>query len=62
VPSPWSRPSWRGAGNPVALLVLRVHRVRQRRFSPLAPWRRRALAELRRDLADLPETGHPIGL
>jgi hypothetical protein len=49
-------------GLPVALLVLRVHRVRHRRFPPLAPWRRRALADLRRDLADLPETGHPIGL
>jgi hypothetical protein len=49
-------------GLPVALLVLRVHRVRHRRFPLLGLWRRRALADLRRDLADLPETGHPIGL
>ncbi len=48
-------------GLPVALLVLRVHRKRDRRFALLAPWRRRALAELRRDLAELPETRHPIG-
>jgi hypothetical protein len=39
-----------------------VHRGRDRRYLPLTPGRRRAIAELRRELAALPETRHPIGL
>ena len=51
------------ACNPrIALLVVRVHRGRDRRYLPLTPGRRRAIAELRRELAALPETRHPTGL
>ena len=46
----------------VALLVVRVHRDRDRRYLPLTPRGRRALAELRGQLDDLPEIRHPIGL
>ena len=49
-------------GLPVALLVLRVHRDSDPPYQPLWPSRRRALAKLRRDLAELPEAPHPIGL
>jgi hypothetical protein len=46
----------------ISLLVVRVHRGRDRRYLPLSPGRRRAIAELRRELAALPQTRHPIGL
>jgi hypothetical protein len=50
------------ACNPrIALLVVRVHRGRDRCYLPLSPGRRRAIAELRRELAALPETRHPSG-
>jgi hypothetical protein len=46
------------------LLAVRVLRVRSRsggRIGPLIPSRRRALAQLRRELDRLPETQHPMG-
>jgi hypothetical protein len=44
-----------------AVRVLRVHRRSRVRLRPLGPSRRRALAQLRRDLDRLPETEHPTG-
>jgi hypothetical protein len=44
-----------------AFRVLRVHSRSHGRLGPLRPSRRRALAQLRRDLDRLPETQHPTG-
>jgi hypothetical protein len=44
-----------------AVRVLRVHSRSRGRLGPLRPSRRRALAQLRRDLDRLPETQHPSG-
>jgi hypothetical protein len=45
----------------LAMRVLRVWRRSGPRIGPLTPWRRRALAQLRRELDRLPETRHPTG-
>jgi hypothetical protein len=44
-----------------AVRVLRVYNRSRRRLGPLRPSRRRALAQLRRELDRLPETQHPTG-
>jgi hypothetical protein len=44
-----------------AIHVLRVHSRSRAGLGPLMPSRRRALAQLRRDLDRLPETQHPTG-
>ena len=41
--------------------VLRVHSRSRGRLGPFLPSRRRALAQLRRELDRLPETRHPTG-
>ena len=53
------------AAAPHLLLAVRVLRVHSRSgggIGPLIPSRRRALAQLRRELDRLPETRHPTGL
>jgi hypothetical protein len=44
-----------------AVRVLRVHSRSRAGLGSLIPSRRRALAQLRRDLDQLPETQHPTG-
>jgi hypothetical protein len=43
-----------------AVRVLRVHSPSRGRLGPVIPSRRRALAQLRRELDRLPETRHPM--